>query len=52
MTGTRLTGAIDNPVPWLGGARCALAITFDVDTDSLIHITHRERAIDYLASIS
>jgi peptidoglycan/xylan/chitin deacetylase (PgdA/CDA1 family) len=45
-------GLIANPVPWPNGARCALAITFDVDTDSLIHIAHRERAIDYLASIS
>jgi peptidoglycan/xylan/chitin deacetylase (PgdA/CDA1 family) len=47
-----MIGAIDNPVPWPDGARCALAITFDVDTDSLIHIAHREKAIDYLASIS
>ena len=45
-------GAIANPIRWPNGARCALAITFDVDTDSLIHITHREAAIDYLASIS
>jgi peptidoglycan/xylan/chitin deacetylase (PgdA/CDA1 family) len=44
--------AITNPIAWPNGARCALAITFDVDTDSLIHISHREKAIDYLASIS
>ncbi len=45
-------GLIANPITWPHGARCALAITFDIDTDSLIHITHREKAIDYLASIS
>lgn len=29
---------IQNPIPWPNGARCACAITFDVDADSLIHI--------------
>ncbi len=29
---------IRNPVPWPNGARCAVAITFDMDADSLIHI--------------
>ncbi|MEM9603154.1 MAG: polysaccharide deacetylase [Pseudomonadota bacterium] len=27
-----------NPIPWPNGARCAVAITFDMDADSLIHI--------------
>jgi len=27
-----------NPIPWPNGARCACAITFDMDADSLIHI--------------
>ncbi|MEO1687713.1 MAG: polysaccharide deacetylase [Pseudomonadota bacterium] len=27
-----------HPVPWPNGARCACAITFDMDADSLIHI--------------
>ena len=31
---------IKNPVPWPNGARCAAAITFDMDTDSLIHLEH------------
>ena len=31
---------IANPVPWPGGARCAVAITFDMDADSLIHLDH------------
>lgn len=48
----KTAGAITNPIAWPNGADCALAITFDVDTDSLIHISHRENAIDYLASLS
>ncbi|MFT5114148.1 MAG: peptidoglycan/xylan/chitin deacetylase (PgdA/CDA1 family) [Parasphingorhabdus sp.] len=31
---------IDNPVPWPNNARCAIAITFDMDADSLIHLEH------------
>ncbi len=27
-----------NPLPWPNGAKCAVAITFDMDADSLIHI--------------
>ena len=27
---------IVNPPPWPGGARCAVSITFDVDSDSFI----------------
>ncbi|WP_419695455.1 polysaccharide deacetylase family protein [Mesorhizobium muleiense] len=30
---------IENPITWPGGARCACAITFDMDADSLIHIS-------------
>ncbi|MGI9523823.1 MAG: polysaccharide deacetylase family protein [Hyphomicrobiaceae bacterium] len=30
---------IQNPIPWPGGAQCACAITFDLDADSLIHIS-------------
>lgn len=30
---------IRNPIPWPNGARCACAITFDMDADSLIHIS-------------
>ena len=29
---------IRNPIPWPDGAKCAVAITFDMDADSLIHI--------------
>lgn len=30
---------IENPIPWPNGAKCAAAITFDIDADSLIHIS-------------
>ena len=30
---------IKNPIPWPDGARCACSITFDMDADSLIHIS-------------
>lgn len=30
---------IKHPIPWPDGARCACAITFDMDADSLIHIS-------------
>ena len=30
---------IQNPIPWPDGAKCACAITFDMDADSLIHIS-------------
>ena len=29
---------IENPIPWPNGARCAAAITFDMDGESLVHI--------------
>ncbi|MEM7498630.1 MAG: polysaccharide deacetylase [Pseudomonadota bacterium] len=43
---------IANPIPWPGGARCACAITFDMDADSLIHISRPEDAHDRLYPIS
>jgi peptidoglycan/xylan/chitin deacetylase (PgdA/CDA1 family) len=35
---------IANPPPWPGGARCAVAITFDVDSDSFVHVGLPDRA--------
>ena len=43
---------IRNPVPWPDGAKCAAAITFDIDTDSILHLEHRERADTMLSSLS
>ena len=35
---------IDNPVPWPDGKKVAVAITFDVDVDSILHTDHGDRA--------
>ncbi|MEM1346776.1 MAG: polysaccharide deacetylase family protein, partial [Pseudomonadota bacterium] len=43
---------IANPIPWPGGARCACALTFDMDADSLIHISKPEDAHKRLYPIS
>lgn len=34
----------DTRLPWPNGARCAVAFSFDVDADSVVHAAHRERA--------
>lgn len=36
---------IINPPPWPNGARCAVAFTFDVDADSVVHAAHGAAAI-------
>jgi peptidoglycan/xylan/chitin deacetylase (PgdA/CDA1 family) len=43
---------IANPIPWPNGARCACAITFDMDADSLIHIARPKDSYDRLYPIS
>ena len=43
---------ISNPVSWPNGARCACAITFDMDADSLIHIARPKDGHDRLYPIS
>ena len=43
---------ISNPVPWPNGAKCACAITFDIDTDSILHLEHREKAPTMLSTMS
>lgn len=43
---------IQNPIPWPNGARCACAITFDMDADSLIHIARPQDSYDRLYPIS
>ncbi|MBS7542576.1 polysaccharide deacetylase family protein [Ancylobacter oerskovii] len=37
---------IANPPPWPNGARCAVAFSFDVDADSVVHAAHRAGALD------
>ncbi len=43
---------IDNPVPWPNGARCAVAITFDMDADSLMHYGHPRDAHTRVSGLS
>jgi peptidoglycan/xylan/chitin deacetylase (PgdA/CDA1 family) len=43
---------IENPIPWPNGARCAVAITFDMDGESLVHIYHNKTAPNRVALAS
>ena len=43
---------IRNPVPWPDGARCAVAFTFDMDADSILHLAHHRSADTRVAAIS
>lgn len=43
---------IKNPVPWPNGARCAVAITFDMDADSLVHVAQPDRAPTLVSTTS
>ncbi len=43
---------IANPPPWPGGARCAVAMTFDLDADSILHLAHREEATNLVTTMS
>ncbi|MDQ3560203.1 MAG: polysaccharide deacetylase [Pseudomonadota bacterium] len=43
---------LTRPVPWPGGAKVAVAITFDMDADSLVHIEHPGESITRISTIS
>lgn len=43
---------IRNPVPWPNGARCAAAITFDMDADSVLHLEHPNDSIGRVSAMS
>ncbi|MBM3584521.1 MAG: polysaccharide deacetylase [Alphaproteobacteria bacterium] len=43
---------IQNPIPWPNGARCAVAFTFDVDAESLVHLGYRDEADNKIAALS
>jgi peptidoglycan-N-acetylglucosamine deacetylase len=43
---------IKNPVPWPDGARCAVAFTFDLDADSILHLAHHTTADTRVAAMS
>ena len=40
---------IKNPIPWPGGARCAVAFTFDMDAESLMHLYFPDTAPNRVA---
>jgi peptidoglycan-N-acetylglucosamine deacetylase len=40
---------IENPIPWPDGARCAVAFTFDMDGESLLHIYQGDTAPNRVA---
>jgi len=41
---------IENPVPWPNNARCAVAVTWDLDADSGLNYYHPDRADTLIAS--
>ncbi|BFM17365.1 polysaccharide deacetylase [Maricurvus nonylphenolicus] len=43
---------IDNPIPWPNGNKVACALTFDMDTDSILHLGFREAAPSKVAMLS
>ncbi|MDA9513096.1 ribulose-phosphate 3-epimerase [Bradyrhizobium sp. CCBAU 11430] len=43
---------IDNPIQWPDGAKCAVAITFDMDSDSLLHCAHPHTADTLIGTAS
>lgn len=43
---------IQKPIKWPNGARCACAISFDIDADSLIHISRPKDGHDRLYPVS
>ncbi|RFU66621.1 polysaccharide deacetylase family protein [Peribacillus glennii] len=43
---------IENPIPWPNGAKCAVAITFDMDTDSILHLAHPDTADTRISTTS
>ncbi len=43
---------ISNPIPWPNGARVAVAITLDMDADSLIHLSHPKDSHRRIAACS
>lgn len=43
---------IENPIKWPDGARCAVSFTFDIDSDSFLHLNYGARVPDMAATTS
>ena len=41
-----------NPPEWPDGARCAVAFTYDMDADSILHFDHHSSADTRVAAMS
>lgn len=52
MTPSTKLQLIENPVPWPNGAKCAVSMTFDIDTDSFLHLEYKDRVPDMVATTS
>ncbi len=52
MAEDRMLKLIDNPVPWPNGARIAVCLSFDIDSDSILHLEHGARAVELMAAQS
>jgi peptidoglycan/xylan/chitin deacetylase (PgdA/CDA1 family) len=52
MNGKPDFSLIERPVPWPHGAKCAVAMTFDIDTDSFLHLEYGKRVPDMISTTS
>ncbi len=43
---------VEKPVPWPNGARVAVAVTFDVDVDSILHLAFPDTSHRMAAPLS
>ena len=43
---------IDNPIPWPDGNRCAVAYTYDMDADSILHLAYHQDAGNRVMTMS
>jgi peptidoglycan/xylan/chitin deacetylase (PgdA/CDA1 family) len=41
-----------NPIPWPNGCRCAVAVSFDMDADSILHLAHPDSADNRVMALS
>jgi hypothetical protein len=52
FTTSREESIISSQLPWPNGARCVVAVTFDMDADSLVPIHARARAANLISTTS
>ena len=47
-----MSSLIENPIPWPSGCRCAVALTWDMDAESSLHLHNPDRADTLVATAS